>query len=99
MKWIFVSLVYCQLAFTPNSYAQTSKKPKKHITYKNYNKTKTTEEFVCDGRQHCSEMTSYAEAVFFLKYCPNVKMDGDNDKLPCERQAKRNLWAPKSKNN
>ena len=40
----------------------------------------------CDGRQHCSQMTSCAEATFFLKNCPSVKMDGDNDGVPCEQQ-------------
>lgn len=42
--------------------------------------------FRCDGRQHCSQMTSYEEAKFFLENCPNTKMDGDNDGIPCERQ-------------
>ncbi|WP_100658782.1 excalibur calcium-binding domain-containing protein [Alteromonas flava] len=42
--------------------------------------------FSCDGRQYCSQMTSYEEAKFFLENCPNTKMDGDNDGIPCERQ-------------
>jgi cold shock CspA family protein len=42
--------------------------------------------FRCDGRQHCSQMTSCAEATFFLKNCPDVKMDGDGDGIPCEEQ-------------
>jgi hypothetical protein len=42
--------------------------------------------FKCDGRQHCSQMKSYAEAKYFIKHCPNTKMDGDNDGIPCERQ-------------
>lgn len=42
--------------------------------------------FKCDGRTYCSEMTSCAEAKFFLKRCPNTKMDGDNDGVPCEEQ-------------
>ena len=42
--------------------------------------------FRCDGRQHCSQMTSCAEATFFLKNCPGVKMDGDGDGVPCEQQ-------------
>jgi hypothetical protein len=42
--------------------------------------------FKCDGRQHCSEMTLLEEARFFLRNCPNTKMDGDNDGNPCERQ-------------
>ena len=40
----------------------------------------------CDGRTHCSQMTSCEEATFFLKNCPGTKMDGDNDGIPCERQ-------------
>jgi len=42
--------------------------------------------FKCDGRTHCSQMTSCQEAKFFLKNCPDTKMDGDNDGVPCERQ-------------
>jgi cold shock CspA family protein len=42
--------------------------------------------YTCDGRTHCSQMTSCAEATFFLSNCPNVQMDGDNDGVPCEQQ-------------
>ena len=42
--------------------------------------------FKCDGRQHCSQMKSYEEAKYFIRHCPNTKMDGDNDGIPCERQ-------------
>jgi len=45
-----------------------------------------TASYVCDGRQHCSQMTSCAEATYFLKNCPNTKMDGDHDGVPCEEQ-------------
>lgn len=40
----------------------------------------------CDGRLHCSQMTSCAEATFFLKNCPGTQMDGDGDGIPCEQQ-------------
>lgn len=40
----------------------------------------------CDGRTRCSQMTSCAEATWFLKNCPGVEMDGDRDGIPCERQ-------------
>lgn len=40
----------------------------------------------CDGRTHCSQMTSCAEATFFLRNCPNVQMDGNHDGVPCEQQ-------------
>ncbi|TVT78645.1 MAG: cold-shock protein [Denitromonas halophila] len=42
--------------------------------------------FHCDGRTHCSQMTSCEEATFFLRNCPNVKMDGNHDGVPCEMQ-------------
>ena len=42
--------------------------------------------FKCDGRTYCSQMASCAEATFFLRNCPGVKMDGDNDGVPCEQQ-------------
>jgi cold shock CspA family protein len=42
--------------------------------------------FSCDGRTRCSQMTSCAEATFFIKQCPGTKMDGDGDGTPCESQ-------------
>jgi hypothetical protein len=45
-----------------------------------------TSQFTCDGRTHCSQMTSCAEATYFLQHCPNTQMDGNNDGEPCEQQ-------------
>lgn len=42
--------------------------------------------FSCDGRKHCSQMTSCSEAKLFLKNCPGTEMDGDGDGVPCEQQ-------------
>lgn len=42
--------------------------------------------FRCDGRTYCSQMTSCAEARYFLAHCPGVKMDGNRDGEPCEQQ-------------
>jgi cold shock CspA family protein len=42
--------------------------------------------FRCDDRIHCSQMTSCAEAKFFLRNCPGTQMDGDGDGIPCEQQ-------------
>jgi hypothetical protein len=42
--------------------------------------------FQCDGRTRCSQMTSCEEATFFLRNCPDVKMDGEGDGVPCESQ-------------
>ncbi|MBI4987356.1 MAG: excalibur calcium-binding domain-containing protein [Rhodocyclales bacterium] len=46
----------------------------------------TSNSFKCDGRIYCSQMTSCEEATFFLRNCPGVKMDGNNDGVPCEKQ-------------
>ena len=42
--------------------------------------------FQCDGRKHCSQMTSCKEAKVFLKNCPGMEMDGNHDGVPCEQQ-------------
>ncbi len=44
---------------------------------------KPAKSFCCDGRQHCSQMRSCEEAMFFIRTCPDTKMDGDNDGAPC----------------
>ncbi|WP_084312820.1 excalibur calcium-binding domain-containing protein [Desulfobulbus elongatus] len=46
----------------------------------------TSGQYRCDGRTYCSQMTSCDEAKFFLRNCPGVKMDGNDDGIPCERQ-------------
>ena len=46
----------------------------------------SAQNFQCDGRKHCSQMTSCGEAKFFLRNCPDVRMDGNHDGIPCEQQ-------------
>lgn len=42
--------------------------------------------FRCDGRTYCSQMTSCEEARYFVANCPGVKMDGNHDGNPCQKQ-------------
>lgn len=42
--------------------------------------------FQCDGRKHCSQMTSCKEAKLFLENCSGMEMDGNHDGVPCEQQ-------------
>ena len=66
----------------------------KEKTFTNQVKTPTvqtqpvrkTEQFQCQGKVWCSQMSSYEEAVFYLRNCPGTKMDGDGDGDPCEQQ-------------
>lgn len=46
--------------------------------------TSSPSPFKCDSRKYCSQMSSCAEAKYFLSNCPGVKMDGDGDGIPCE---------------
>lgn len=46
----------------------------------------TATSFRCDGRTHCSQMSSCAEAKWFINHCPGTKMDGNNDGIPCQEQ-------------
>jgi hypothetical protein len=50
--------------------------------------TKKATNFHCDGRRFCSQMTSREEAEYFLRYCPDTKMDGDRDGIPCENDSR-----------
>lgn len=38
----------------------------------------------CDGRSICAQMTSCAEANFFLSQCGAAGLDADSDGIPCE---------------
>ena len=42
--------------------------------------------YTCQGKTRCTEMTSCEESKFYLKNCPNVKLDGDKNGIPCEKQ-------------
>lgn len=50
--------------------------------------TESTGKFKCDGRQYCSQMNSLEEARFFVKNCPDTKMDGNHDGEPCESDSR-----------
>ncbi|MCP4353874.1 MAG: cold shock domain-containing protein [Desulfobacterales bacterium] len=49
-------------------------------------------DYSCDGKVYCSEMTSCEEAEFYLKNCPETKIDGDGDGIPCESQWCNDSW-------
>lgn len=42
--------------------------------------------YTCEGKTYCSQMTSCEEARFYLGNCPGVKIDGDRNGVPCEKQ-------------
>ncbi|WP_432468898.1 excalibur calcium-binding domain-containing protein [Agarivorans sp. Z349TD_8] len=54
--------------------------------FENSSSFSTSSNFSCEGKTHCSQMNSCEEAKFYLANCPNTKMDGDGDGVPCERQ-------------
>lgn len=52
----------------------------------NTNQPEPIQQFHCQGKVYCSQMTSAEEADFYLHNCPGTKMDGDHDGVPCEQQ-------------
>jgi cold shock CspA family protein len=43
-------------------------------------------QFSCLGKTRCPQMSSCAEATFYLRHCPGTQIDGDGDGVPCEDQ-------------
>jgi endonuclease YncB( thermonuclease family) len=43
-----------------------------------------TSDFTCGSKTRCAEMSSCAEARFYLERCGATKLDGDRDGVPCE---------------
>ena len=75
MKIIIILLILVSSLFSSDDYYEEQEE-----TQESY------EDYQCDGRKYCSQMTSCEEAIYFIENCPNTKMDGDNDGVPCERQ-------------
>ena len=73
-------------SYEPEILSDTPKNPTVDPDREKTNTPKSVNRLKCDGRTHCSEMTSCEEAKFFIRNCPNTEMDGDNDHIPCERQ-------------
>ncbi|MDE0055434.1 MAG: thermonuclease family protein [Gammaproteobacteria bacterium] len=44
-----------------------------------------TTSFACGRKTYCREMTSCAEALFYLRRCGLTRIDGDGDGVPCEK--------------
>lgn len=40
--------------------------------------------FTCAGKKYCKEMTTCAEAQFYMTECGLSRLDGDSDGMPCE---------------
>ena len=51
-----------------------------------YITSKPKSNFRCRGKTYCSQMSSCEEATFYINNCPNTKMDGDGDGIPCRRK-------------
>lgn len=84
---VFISIAYASVALLNKSDIPT---PVKDAALSNSQLSTTPrlieKGFSCQGKKHCSQMTSCAEAKYYLAHCPNVKIDGNNDGVPCERQ-------------
>lgn len=92
-KLVFIAVIIGVSVFTYNrlnlsTISETPQIPNKTVSNKKTQANKPARQYKCDGRQYCSEMTSRAEAEFFIRHCPDTKMDGDNDGIPCENDSR-----------
>jgi cold shock CspA family protein len=55
-------------------------------TYSHASQGEDRNNYSCEGKVYCSEMTSCDEAKYYQRNCPGTKMDGDGDGIPCESQ-------------
>ncbi len=85
---IVVVLVITVFGYQKLSSKVDGHKPVPSIKPQVINQNIPTYSYSCDGRQHCSQMNSRAEAVYFIQNCPNTKMDGNNDGIPCENDSR-----------
>lgn len=78
------ALIIAGTLFVPDS--GTAQQITKSRSTPRVRKNTSSSNYQCRGKVYCSEMTSCAEAKFYLRNCPGTKMDGDNDGVPCEQQ-------------
>lgn len=53
------------------------------------NKQTSDNTFSCDRKRYCKEMTSCKEAMIYLRQCGIVRLDRDQDGVPCESLCQR----------
>lgn len=70
MKSLCLILTALSLAFSTATFAKSKKAD--------------AEQFSCADSKYCKEMTSCAEAKFYLNECGESRLDRDHDGVPCE---------------
>ena len=94
MKNLIVLLILAVVAWSAygrykashNIVSEPISPPAEYTSAAEENESNDGSSFKCDGRTMCPQMTSCAEATYFIQHCPNTRMDGNNDGVPCERQ-------------
>ena len=86
MQKIITLAIIISLGFVGNKAYTNYLQQHRKSTIESDEPSETDSAYKCDGRVYCSQMSSCEEAEFFLRNCPDVKMDGDNDGVPCEKQ-------------
>jgi cold shock CspA family protein len=85
---LFVVLIVSIGSFAYNRFAALKPlhKASTTSTYSHASQKEGRNNYSCEGKVYCSEMTSCDEAKYYQRNCPGTKMDGDDDGIPCESQ-------------
>lgn len=87
LRWVLTTVIAGALGFAGYSAYTSRRGVSNEAAFGDQQTTKSNgQQFKCDGRTKCSQMTSCDEAMYFLKHCPDTQMDGNNDGVPCEQQ-------------
>lgn len=86
MRNLVAVVILCALGWYGYKQLQQRSHVETHEVFESAASVGADGNFQCDGRTYCSQMTSCAEATYFLRHCPGTKMDGNNDGVPCEKQ-------------
>ena len=86
MRRLVIVAIVALLGWQGHQYYKAAALPESSIATMIRAPAAAVPQYKCDGRTHCSQMTSCEEATYFLHNCPGVKMDGNNDGVPCEQQ-------------
>lgn len=88
-KPFLISIFGVAIAFSGTLFVPTIN-PSPHIAKyqptSSFKKGTIDKRYKCDGKIYCSEMTSCAEAKFYLRNCKGTNTDGNHDGIPCEKQ-------------
>jgi len=68
-------VIYFFILVSSSAYGETKEEPEED---------NDSQQFTCGSKYYCKDMSSCAEARFYLTQCGLSRLDRDDDSIPCE---------------